>query len=69
MVSLSAKSFSNQGKYVEVKGLSERIVKADRVIWTMNFDVKSNDSTDLFNQISSNFNEITKFLTDADFEK
>jgi len=66
---VAAKSFSSQGKYVEVKGLSERIVKADRVIWTMNFDVKSNVSQDLFNQISSNVDEITKFLTDAGFEQ
>lgn len=64
----AAKSFSNQGKYVEVKGLSERIVKADRAIWSMNFDVKSNSSQDLFNQISNSVDEVTAFLTKAGFE-
>lgn len=68
MMFFAAKSFSNQGKYVEVKGLSERIVKADRAIWSINFEVKSNSSDDLFNQISKNVNNITEFLTEAGFE-
>ena len=64
----SARGFSNQGKYVEVKGLSERIIKADRAIWTMNFDVKSNDSTDLYRQIATQVNGVTNFLKKAGFE-
>ena len=39
---ISAQSFSDQGSYVEVKGLSEKIVKADVAIWSINFEVKSN---------------------------
>ncbi|MCB0463741.1 MAG: SIMPL domain-containing protein [Flavobacteriaceae bacterium] len=66
--SISAKRFSNQGKYVEVKGLSERIVKADRAIWPINFEVKSNDSSDLFNQIEKNINNVEQFLKEAGFE-
>ncbi|MCA9351525.1 SIMPL domain-containing protein [Patescibacteria group bacterium] len=65
---VAAKGFSNQGKYVEVKGLSERIVKADRAIWSINFEVKSNDSTDLFNQIKKNVGDVTTFLKSAGFE-
>jgi len=30
----SAQNFSKQGSYVEVKGLSEKIVKADVAIWS-----------------------------------
>lgn len=64
----AAKGFSNQGKYVEVKGLSERIVKSDRAIWSINFEVKSNDSNDLFNQITANVADVTAFLKNAGFE-
>lgn len=67
IVSVSAKRFSNQGKYVEVKGLSERIVKSDRAIWPINFEVKSNSSTDLFNQINQNISDVEEFLIDAGF--
>lgn len=67
ILSISAKRFSNQGKYVEVKGLSERIVKSDRAIWPINFEVKSNNSTDLFNQIEKNISDVTKFLLEAGF--
>lgn len=64
----AAKGFSNQGKYVEVKGLSERIVKADRAIWPINFEIKSNDSSDLFNQIDRYSSEVKSFLRAAGFE-
>ena len=39
----SSHDFSKQGSYVDVKGLSERIVKADTAIWSLSFDIKSND--------------------------
>lgn len=64
----AAKSFSNQGKYVEVKGLSERIVKADRAIWPINFEVKSNNSAELFKDINNNIKVVTDFLVDAGIE-
>lgn len=69
MIMLSARSFSNQGKYVEVKGLSERIVKSDRAIWPINFEVKSNSSSDLFNQIEQNISDVEEFLAKAGFEE
>lgn len=69
IVSISAQRFSNQGKYVEVKGLSERIIKADRAIWSLNFEVKSNTSSDLFNQITRNVDDVTAFLKKAGFEE
>lgn len=65
---IAAKGFSNQGKYVEVKGLSERVVKSDRAIWSINFEARSNSSDDLFQQIETNINEITSFLINAGFE-
>lgn len=68
IIFFAAKGFSNQGKYVEVKGLSERIVKSDRAIWSINFEVKSNDSNDLFQQIKGNVADVTAFLKNAGFE-
>jgi hypothetical protein len=64
---ISARGFSNQGKYVEVKGLSEKIVKADRAIWTMNFEVKSNDITELYAEIEKNTKSIESFLIGKGF--
>ncbi|HTE49072.1 MAG TPA: hypothetical protein VK675_04150, partial [Candidatus Paceibacterota bacterium] len=48
---IAARDFSKQGSYVEVKGLSEKIVKADVAIWSLNFDVKSNDIDSLYADI------------------
>ena len=50
----AAQNFSKQGSYVEVKGLSERIVKADTAIWSMSFEVKSNSVEDLYASIEKN---------------
>ena len=69
IIFFAAKGFSNQGKFVEVKGLSERIVKSDRAIWSINFEVKSNSSQDLFNQIKNNVTAVTTFLKNAGFEE
>lgn len=64
----SARGFSNQGKYVEVKGLSEQIVKADRAIWSIGFEVKSNNSDELYGNVDRNVKAITQFLTKYGFE-
>jgi uncharacterized protein len=65
---ISAQSFSKQGSYVEVKGLSERIVKADTAIWSMGFEVKSNDVDTLYADIEKNINTIKTFLKEKGFE-
>jgi hypothetical protein len=66
---LSARGFSDQGSYVEVKGLSERIVKADVAIWSLNFDVKSNDVDTLYAEIAKNTEAIKSFLKTKGFEE
>lgn len=66
---LAANNFSKQASYVEVKGLSERIVKADVAIWTMNFEVKTNDSASLYSTIDKNTNAIISFLKQKGFEE
>src|SRR3989344_2881628 len=65
---ISARGFSGQGSYVEVKGLSERIVKADTAIWSMSFEVKSNNIDLLYSDIENNIGIIKKFLADKGFE-
>lgn len=68
VVFVSAHDFSKQGSYVEVKGLSEKIVKADTAIWSMNFDVKSNDIDSLYSSIENNIVTIKAFLKEKGFE-
>jgi hypothetical protein len=65
---ISAKSFSDQGSYVEVKGLSEKIVKSDTAIWTLNFDIKSNDVEALYSDIERSTSAIKNFLKEKGFE-
>ncbi len=65
---VAARDFSKQGSYVEVKGLSERIVKADTAIWSLSFEVKSNNIDLLYSDIEKNISIIRKFLTDKGFE-
>lgn len=66
---VAAQSFSSQGKYVEVKGLSERIVKADNAMWSLRFDVKSNDVNQLYADIDNNTQAIESFLLDRGFSE
>jgi hypothetical protein len=64
----SARDFSKQGSYVEVKGLSERIVKADIAIWSMNFEVKSNNIDTLYADTEKNITVIKAFLKEKGFD-
>jgi uncharacterized protein len=65
---LSAHDFSKQGSYVDVKGLSERIVKSDTAIWSMSFEAKSNDIDTLYADIERNISTIQTFLKSKGFE-
>jgi uncharacterized protein len=65
---LSAREFSKQQSYVEVKGLSEKIVKADVAIWSLNFDVKSNNVDSLYADIAKNTSAVNAFLLSKGFE-
>ncbi len=65
----SARGFSKQGSYVEVKGLSEKIVKADTAVWSLNFEVKSNNIDTLYSDIEKNITTIKGFLKEKGFEE
>ena len=64
-----AQNFSKQGSYVDVKGLSERIVKADTAIWSLNFEIKSNNIDMLYSDTEKNIATIKKFLLGKGFEE
>ena len=64
----AAQNFSKQQSYVEVKGLSEKIVKADTAIWSINFDVKSNNIDSLYSDIEKNTKAINAFLVAKGFD-
>lgn len=65
----SAYNFSKQGTYVEVKGLSERIVKADTATWSMTFEVKANTVEGLYKEIDKNKKVVEDFLTENGIDK
>ena len=69
VVFVSARSFSKNQSYVEVKGSSEKIVKADTAIWSISFDVKSNDVDSLYSDIQKNISSIKAFLISKGFEE
>lgn len=64
----AARNFSKQGSYVEVKGLSEKIVKADTAIWSLSFEVKSNNIDALYGDIENNITTIKGFLKEKGFD-
>ena len=65
---VSAQNFSEQSSYVDVKGLSEKIVKADTAIWSMSFETKSNDIETLYSDIEKSIITIKAFLKEKGFD-
>lgn len=65
---IAAKDFSKQNAYVEVKGLSEKIVKSDTAIWSLTFEVKSNSIDSLYSDTEKNITSIKSFLKEKGFE-
>ena len=68
-VAFSAYNFSKLGSHVEVKGLSEKIMKSDTATWTISFDVKSSNIETLYSELERNKNAIESFLINSGFEK
>lgn len=67
VIFFAARDFSKNASYVEVKGLSEQIVKADTAIWSMSFEVKSNNIDSLYADIEKNIITIKAFLMEKGF--
>lgn len=56
------KSFAEKDRYVTVKGLAEREVMADRVIWSLPFSSVGNNLQELYNTVENNNKIIVSFL-------
>lgn len=54
--------FKDSDRVVSVKGLSEKEVKADRVIWPLVYKLAGNDVASLYNTIENNNSKIVSFL-------
>lgn len=55
-------------RFVEVKGLAERVVKADQGIWTLNIKLVDNDLPALYQAIANSQNKARKFLNQQGFK-
>ncbi|MDI9325445.1 MAG: SIMPL domain-containing protein [Alphaproteobacteria bacterium] len=67
IVYIGSRNFSDNLYYVEVKGVAEKIVKADIAIWSISFEVKSNDVRQLYAEIERNIKSTQTFLTKSGF--
>lgn len=72
-ISSGIESFVNRDRIVTVKGLSERQVKADRVIWPVGFRELGDDLQDVYGRIEKRKDQVVAFLketglTDAEIE-
>ena len=56
------RSIADKDHYVTVKGLAEREVMANKVIWTIPYYCVSNDIQDLYSNLDKSNSAITRFL-------
>lgn len=59
------KSIADRDQYVTVKGLAEREVLADKVVWPLPFKCVSNDMQELYNEIEKNNSIVVEFLKEG----
>ena len=59
------KSIAYQDQYVTVKGLAERQVMANKVVWPLPYKCVNNNMQELYNEIENNKETILSFLKDG----
>ena len=64
-VSKGLTSIANQEQYVTVKGLAEREVLANKVVWPLPYKCVSNDMQQLYDEIEKNRNIVLTYLKDG----
>ena len=62
-------SFAARDRVVSVRGLAEREVKADKVIWPIVYKTGGSDLADINSSVNAAGRHITKFLTDNGLDK
>lgn len=62
MLPISVAKFKSYDRTVDVKGLCEREVKADKVIWPLTYKVVGNDLSAVLSETESNNKAIVSFL-------
>lgn len=65
MIPIAVANFKSYDRTVDVKGLCEKEVMADKVIWPITFTVVGDDLLGIHNETDGNIATITKFLTDG----
>ncbi len=69
LLSSSLKNLQESQRTVSVKGLSEREVPADQVIWPIVYKEANNDLANLYNSIDAKNNIITSYLIEKGISK
>lgn len=67
MVQLGLKSIANRDRFVTVKGLSEKQVKADHVRWSMHYSVSGNDLKQLTVDCARFTDDLKAFIVSKGF--
>lgn len=65
MIPKAVKDYRSFDRCVDVKGLCEIEVPADKVIWPLTFKVMSDDIIDIYTQTEKNVEAVRKFLIDG----
>lgn len=69
MLPKAVKEFRSYDRTVDVKGLCEKEVKADKVIWPLVYKVMSNNIQEVYDQTDKNNDAIIKFLQEGGIER
>lgn len=65
LIGKGLKSIAYRDQFVTVKGLAERQVMANKVVWPLPYKCVSNDMQELYNEIEKNKNTILSFLSEG----
>lgn len=65
MIPVGVNSYMSYTRTVDVKGLCEREVMADKVIWPISFKIMGDDLQNVYNQIDQKNKIITNFLKEG----
>ena len=61
-------NIARQDEYITVKGLAERQVMANKVVWPLPYKCVSNNIQELYNEIERNNSIVLDFLKDGGIE-